>query len=223
MSYQKLEKLIDQAPGLSQWWKTNKSALHLGALAWVLLLFPLVFITGISGLMVCFGVLFIVFGDVPLDRLWMVLNALLVFCGCFGAIRLGNKILKKCFTYKDFKLKYETFWEDYNDDSASWEFVRPVLQHALKIENSNICNTQLKHLLMRLPIFKDMDLPESWWVAVSKELSNCTTLPTSTNEENTQEQPNHVSQTTITVASRVEDVDVQTQRRSGTFFRFFKI
>lgn len=164
MSVEKINNLIDQAPGVSQWWTSNKRALNRWVIGMTGAIIPVLFITLLSVATTLLGYVSWMDGSLPADKYWTLIAAPLVsFCG-MGVMKFGHKVWPKRFTYKGFTLTRFTTAE-----RASLAFTHNVLSKAVKIDDP-----QMKPVLARLSALKEMDLPKCWWEALFDELDNLT-------------------------------------------------
>lgn len=157
-TYEKLNTLINQAPGVSQWWTSNKRALQW----WFMGAVGMVWFTVIScfALLVCIAAMCETKGVSPL----MVVVVPLVFATGLGVLKSANKLWPKRFTHNGFTLKGAV-----NYETVSLDFTHTILNRAVKIDDP-----QMKPILARLRNLKDLDLPKCWWEAFADELNDIT-------------------------------------------------
>lgn len=158
MCIEKINNLIDQAPDVSQWWLANKKFLtrwFIGKFALWLAAFSIAS-CGAAATLLAYA------GSLMVGKDWVLIAAPLVCGGGFVVAHLVEKFVPKKFRYNNFKLSSFV-----GDETASLAYVHEILSKAVTISDP-----QMKPILARLHILKDMDLPKCWWNAFSKELDN---------------------------------------------------
>lgn len=163
-TYEKLNTLIDQAPGVSQWWTSNKRALQWWFIGVMGLALPVFLLTILSFSTTLFAYGSWLIGSLPVDKHWMLISSPLLFTTGMGVIRLAGKLWPKRFTHNEFTLKGAV-----NYETVSLDFTHTILNRAVKIDDP-----QMKPILARLRNLKDLDLPKCWWEAFADELNNLT-------------------------------------------------
>lgn len=160
MSFKEVEELIQHAPDVAAWWKSNTKTLKFWCVA-----------RNLSAAIGGFLVLFAGLSTAVVGALWFMDNIrpgselLAAAFPCFLAlgvamVELPSRLRPKRFTFGKMKLNKMNC-------AVSVEKKRSVLNAALKITDPKI-----KNILLQLQDIKDLELPDVWWEQLETAVQN---------------------------------------------------
>lgn len=156
MSIENIQNLINDAPQISQWWRTNeKSARRWSAVFCVsyLTLIPMMCVGGLLALVLGFA---IIIGESVNDKMVVYIASLL-------AISLVWSALLALFWPRH--LRFKNLKLDYGYESPTDQYKYDTLHKLLQINNSKV-----QQLAKNIHAIKDIPLPQCWWEEVNGQI-----------------------------------------------------
>lgn len=167
MSFKNIQQLIDDAPQISQWWRTNqKSAHRWNGILWVsyLVLLPMGVVGGLLALCTSAAALL---GQATNDKM-------VVFIASVLAISLVWSALLAVFWPRHLRFKNLnlSFGCEPPTDQCKYDTLHKLLQ---------INNSKVQQVAKNIHAIKDIPLPQCWWEEINRQIKLMYGSPTPDN------------------------------------------